>query len=79
MKEILFLFFIQFSKVLGPIEPKELGTTLTHEHIRMDYGSCFIKPPREDHMQKIDGKIELKNLGFVRQYPYVMLIFFTLI
>lgn len=57
--------------VLGALDPTKLGQTLTHEHIRMDYRNCYIKPPREDHQDKIhDNKINLRNLGFVRQYPY---------
>jgi len=56
--------------VMGPIEPKKLGKTLTHEHIRMDYRCCFFKPPLEGHQEKIkENYIELKNLGFIRQYP----------
>lgn len=56
---------------MGPIEGSKLGKTLTHEHIRMDYRCCFFKPPMESHQEKIDQHyIQLKNLGFVRQYPY---------
>ncbi|XP_066923436.1 phosphotriesterase-related protein-like [Clytia hemisphaerica] len=57
--------------VLGPIEPKKLGKTLTHEHIRLSYTCCFAKPPMEHHMKRINENfIKLENLGFVRQYPY---------
>jgi len=57
--------------VLGPIDAKKLGKTLTHEHIRMDYRCCFINPPMEEHQEKVkENRIELNNLGFVRQYPY---------
>lgn len=56
--------------VLGPLDPSKVGNTLTHEHVRMNYETCFIKPPREDHVIKTKLPLEMKNLGFVRQYPY---------
>ena len=57
--------------VLGPIEPDSVGNTLTHEHIHMDYRNCFVEPKSEDHQKKsIEAGISLKNLGYVRQYPY---------
>jgi len=56
--------------VLGPIDPNELGQTLTHEHIRMDYRCCYFKPPLDEHIQKTKSSMAIENLGFIRQYPY---------
>lgn len=57
--------------VLGPIEPDAVGQTLTHEHIHMNYKNCFVEPKLEDHKKKsLEPGITLKNLGYVRQYPY---------
>lgn len=57
--------------VLGPIEPDEVGQTLTHEHIHMDYRNCFVEPENECHKKKShEPEITLKNLGYVRQFPY---------
>ncbi|XP_054246093.1 phosphotriesterase-related protein isoform X2 [Indicator indicator] len=55
--------------VLGPVEPDCLGYTLTHEHLTMNYSSCFC-PPSPGHKALSDGPIEMKNLFWIKQNPY---------
>lgn len=55
--------------VLGAIDPKDLGVTLTHEHLSLDFAKVYTPGP--DKLNKvIDNGITLDNVGFVRQYPY---------
>lgn len=66
-KSIIITFFC--FPVCGPIDPKSLGFTLTHEHFSLDFEKFYASPPvgLENY---IDDKITLKNVGYVRQYPY---------
>lgn len=55
--------------VLGKRNANQLGRTLTHEHLSMNYEMFYIRPP--DHLKRfLDGKIELQNVGVLKQYPY---------
>ncbi|KAM6314793.1 N-acetyltaurine hydrolase isoform 2-T2 [Aegotheles albertisi] len=55
--------------VLGPVDPDNLGYTLTHEHLTMSYSSCFC-PPSPGQEPLSDGPIEMKNLFWIKQNPY---------
>ncbi|XP_009989934.1 PREDICTED: phosphotriesterase-related protein-like, partial [Tauraco erythrolophus] len=55
--------------VLGPVDPDHLGYTLTHEHLTMNYSSCFC-PPSSGEEPLSDGPIEMKNLFWIKQNPY---------
>ncbi|NXL91309.1 PTER protein, partial [Alectura lathami] len=55
--------------VLGLVEPEQLGRTLTHEHLSMDYSSCFC-PPSPGQEPLSEGPIEMKNLFWIKQNPY---------
>ncbi|XP_071960430.1 N-acetyltaurine hydrolase-like [Antedon mediterranea] len=55
--------------VLGPIDPSTLGPTLTHEHLHMTYGCCYVDPRAEDR-EMIDEPIVMKNLSFINHFPY---------
>ncbi|KAM4908252.1 N-acetyltaurine hydrolase isoform 2-T2 [Sylvia borin] len=55
--------------VLGPVEPDCLGYTLTHEHLTMNYSSCFC-PPSPGQEPLSNGPIEMKNLFWIKQNPY---------
>uniref|UniRef100_A0A8C4U4K0 N-acetyltaurine hydrolase n=1 Tax=Falco tinnunculus TaxID=100819 RepID=A0A8C4U4K0_FALTI len=55
--------------VLGLVEPDHLGYTLTHEHLTMNYSSCFC-PPSPGQEPLCDGPIEMKNLFWIKQNPY---------
>ena len=56
--------------VLGPIDPKQLGTTITHEHLFIDL-SCYLRPPEDsnpDHL--FYEKVNIKNLHALRRDAY---------
>lgn len=56
---------------MGVTSPKNLGITLTHEHLSMDFPLFYNRAPL--HLEEFvteKEKISLKNLGILRQYPY---------
>ena len=56
--------------VLGLMDPSELGITLTHEHLLLD----FVKASElrtKDYVDKLtDLDFQMNNLGKIRHYPY---------
>jgi phosphotriesterase-related protein len=54
--------------VLGPIEPEELGITLSHEHIVIDGSSWFIEPPEASEKHLAYQPVSLENLWWVRYH-----------
>jgi len=57
-----------FSIVTGLIDPDNLGVTLTHEHILLDFSTALLKPDFGDEcLENLDIKME--NLGKIRHYP----------
>ncbi|KAG5684564.1 hypothetical protein PVAND_013789 [Polypedilum vanderplanki] len=59
--------------VLGDISPDQLGITLTHEHISLKFDKFYCYPPKKLEKFFNDGineQIHLKNVGYIRQYPY---------
>lgn len=57
--------------MLGDLAPSDLGRTLTHEHLSLDFHKFFFEAP--DHLRgyvTVAEKIKLENLGILRQYPY---------
>ncbi|XP_076638671.1 phosphotriesterase-related protein [Colletes latitarsis] len=55
--------------VLGEKDSQELGRTLTHEHLTLMFDTFYVPPPK--HLKPfLDKKIELRNVGILRQYPY---------
>ncbi|KAG6460646.1 hypothetical protein O3G_MSEX012117 [Manduca sexta] len=55
--------------VLGDVDPKSLGRTLTHEHLAMDFSEMYSKHVLP--LKRIDEKpFNIGNIGTVRQYPY---------
>ena len=54
--------------VLGPVDPGDLGITLTHEHLLLEYGTALMKPQYgPDDLADLELKME--NLGKIRQFP----------
>lgn len=54
--------------VLGLIDPKDLGRTLTHEHILIDL-ILAIEPPEEPAARELFYKpVSLETLGYIRYY-----------
>lgn len=52
--------------VLGPIEPSDLGLTLTHEHLLIDFEVVFQPPRNSNEYHLANETLSLKNLGWVR-------------
>ena len=52
--------------VLGPVDPGDLGITVTHEHLLIDFRVVFLPPkgPGEDALSR--APITLQNLDWVR-------------
>jgi phosphotriesterase-related protein len=64
---------MKIQTVLGDISPDCLGITLTHEHFSLNFDKFYHSPPA--NLEKYfnddaNAKIHLKNVGFIRQYPY---------
>ncbi|XP_028831197.1 N-acetyltaurine hydrolase [Denticeps clupeoides] len=55
--------------VLGPMDPNQLGRTLTHEHLSMTFESCYVAPLPGDE-DVATAPIEMKNLHWLHQNPY---------
>lgn len=55
--------------VLGLIEPSELGRTMTHEHLTMNFSCCYYAPPSSQEALS-NQPIEMKNLFWLKQNPY---------
>ena len=59
--------------MLGDINPRDLGIALTHEHFSLNFDKFYCEPPKplaEFFNDGVNEKLHLKNVGFVRQYPY---------
>jgi len=52
--------------VRGPVDPKTLGVTVTHEHLLIDLSVVFVDPGNEDGRKLADEKVRLDNLGWIR-------------
>lgn len=54
--------------VLGNKRLSELGKTLTHEHLAVDFREFYVPPPM--HVKHFpDSRPSLQNIGYIRQYP----------
>ena len=54
--------------VAGPIEPGQLGLTLTHEHVVVDTSS-FTTPPDQASARQLHGEpVSQANLGYIRHH-----------
>lgn len=54
--------------VLGPIEPEQIGITLTHEHLLIDFTPVLSRPTEASDIARMHEKVSLENLGWVRYY-----------
>ncbi|XP_031620564.1 phosphotriesterase-related protein [Contarinia nasturtii] len=62
---------MKVQSVLGDLLPSDLGRTLPHEHLSLDFHHFFNDAPK--HLQGYvteKQKISLGNIGVLRQYPY---------
>ncbi|KAJ8272608.1 hypothetical protein GJAV_G00091240 [Gymnothorax javanicus] len=55
--------------VLGPLDPSQLGRTMTHEHLTMTF-ECSYDPPAPGDKAVSEAPIEMKNLYWLKQNPY---------
>ncbi|CAL8280631.1 unnamed protein product [Lota lota] len=53
--------------VLGPIDPDQLGRTMTHEHLTMTFECCYFPPPPGD---QVENPFQMKHMFWLRQNPY---------
>ena len=55
------------------MEPGQLGVTLPHEHLLLDFTDATMDPGycRAEELAML--KLEMQNLGKIRQFPYVVL------
>ncbi len=56
--------------VLGPVSPSELGPTMTHEHLLIDFLCMFNPPPEATARARAYEPITLENLGWIRYNSY---------
>ena len=56
--------------VLGPVPPSELGPTMTHEHLYIDFSFMFRAAQDSPNEELADAPIALENLGWVRRNYY---------
>lgn len=54
--------------VLGPVEPDDIGMTLSHEHLLIDFTPVLAKPTGATDLARMHEKVSLKNLGWIRYY-----------
>jgi phosphotriesterase-related protein len=52
--------------VLGPIDPSDLGMTITHEHLLIELSAAYVPPVNEEGRRLTDEPLALDNLGWVR-------------
>lgn len=60
----------QIETVLGQVSPEDLGITLTHEHLTIDYSNCVMSPTNDSDISKMNEPITLQNLSWLRHNPY---------
>src|SRR5215470_1006718 len=53
--------------VLGPIEAADMGITLPHEHLLIDFTVMFKEPEGERERELARRPVDLDNLGWVRK------------
>ncbi|MBI2965190.1 MAG: aryldialkylphosphatase [Chloroflexi bacterium] len=52
--------------VRGPVDPQDLGITLTHEHLLIDLSVVFVDPGNENGRRLAEEEVGLANLGWIR-------------
>jgi phosphotriesterase-related protein len=56
----------QAQTVIGPVDPKTLGPTMTHEHLLIDFSTMFVEPPEASQKFLAHQKLSMENLGWIR-------------
>ena len=52
--------------VLGPVDPADLGLTITHEHLLVDLSIVFVEPGDEEGRRLAEEPVCIGNLGWIR-------------
>jgi phosphotriesterase-related protein len=52
--------------VIGAVDPKTLGPTMTHEHLLIDFSTMFVEPPEASQKFLAHQKLSMENLGWIR-------------
>jgi phosphotriesterase-related protein len=52
--------------VLGPVGPSQLGVTLTHEHLLVDFRYSFAEPQDPSRKAIAHASLSMENIGWVR-------------
>lgn len=55
--------------VLGPVDPEQLGRTMTHEHLTMSFECCYFPPAPGDEAVAADP-FQMQHMYWLRQNPY---------
>lgn len=56
--------------VLGDISPSDVGVTLTHEHLSMDFSFMNVKPTNQLDKQMVNCPYTLENFGWIQRNPF---------
>ena len=57
--------------VTGPIDPRDLGLTLMHEHLLLDVGAYFVEPEHATGRAWIDAPLTMDRLGYIPLHWHV--------
>ena len=60
----------KIQSVLGLIDPADLGLTMTHEHLLIDFSVMFNPSPDVTTQRMAHAPVSMENLGWIRQYCY---------
>uniref|UniRef100_A0A3P9LW68 N-acetyltaurine hydrolase n=1 Tax=Oryzias latipes TaxID=8090 RepID=A0A3P9LW68_ORYLA len=55
--------------VLGPVDPEQLGRTMTHEHLTMSFECCYC-PPAAGAEPEPENPFQMQHMHWLRQNPY---------
>ena len=56
--------------VRGNISPDKLGSTMTHEHLIIDFSMMLREPRNPNDIEMMDAPVTMENLGWISQYCY---------
>src|SRR5262249_44116661 len=56
--------------VLGPLAARDLGVTLTHEHVFIDASVWFVTPEEGSRRRYLDAPITMELLSELRRRPF---------
>ena len=54
--------------VQGPIEPNEVGATITHEHLVIDFTPVLQEQPGATNLKRMHEPVSIENLWWVRHF-----------